>query len=227
MRNVYENIQELEDIPTYSKHEQLVQGIINSIDEKILVQGNPLPSVNMMIKELGFARETIVKAYKDLKNRGIIESKNRLGYFVANESTDQKLKVALLMYGFDVFQEIFYRKFREGLGDNIHLDVFFHHNNIEVFENILNHTKGKYGMYVVAPIPHPKSAELLQTIPTNKFLMIDRYEPIEGDFSYLAQEFENSSYRILKNSQNQLRDSIKWFFTILPLLRFRLKYFVR
>jgi DNA-binding transcriptional regulator YhcF (GntR family) len=207
MRNVYEKIQELEDIPTYSKHEQLVQGIINAIDEKLLVQGQALPSVNNMIKEIGFARETIMKAYTDLKNRGIIESKNRLGYFVANEDTDQTLKVALLMFGFDTFQEIFYRNFREELGDNVHLDVFFHHNNIDVFETILNHVKGKYGMYVVAPIPHPKTASILKTIPLNKFLMIDRFEQLEGDYSYIAQEFEQSSYQVFVD----LLDEIKKF----------------
>jgi DNA-binding transcriptional regulator YhcF (GntR family)/DNA-binding LacI/PurR family transcriptional regulator len=207
MRDLFEKIQELEDIPTYSKHEQLVQGVINAIQEKLLTKGQALPSVNNMIKEFGFARETIMKAYTDLKNRGIIESKNRLGYFVANEAIDQTLNVALLMYGFDTFQEIFYRNFRETLGENIHVDVFFHHNNIEVFETILGHIKGKYGMYVVAPIPHPKTAGLLQSIPTNKFLMFDRYEPMEGDFSYITQEFEESTYRAFVT----LADAIKKF----------------
>lgn len=207
MRDLFEKIQELEDIPTYSKHEQLVQGVINAIQEKLLTKGQALPSVNNMIKEFGFARETITKAYKELKDRGIIESKNRLGYFVANESIDQTLKVALLMFGFDTFQEIFYRNFRETLGENVHLDVFFHHNNIEVFETILGHIKGKYGMYVVAPIPHPKTATLLQAIPTNKFLMFDRYEPMEGDFSYLSQEFGEATY----NAFVELADAIKKF----------------
>lgn len=195
MRDVYEKIQELEGIPTYSKHEQLVQGIINAIDEKLISKGEMLPSVNNMIKELGYARETIVKAYADLKNRGIIESKNRLGYYVVNEDTEQTLKVALLMFTYDTFQEQFYHAFRDNLGGNVHLDVFFHHNNIEVFETILSHIKGRYGMYVVSPIPHPKTAELLlQNIPMNKFLMFDRYEPIAADFNYITQEFEEATY---------------------------------
>ena len=84
-------------MPSYSKHDQLVQGIINAIDEKIVVQGDALPSVNTMISEVGFARETIMKGYRELVSRGIVESKNRLGYFVANSNTNQELKVALLM----------------------------------------------------------------------------------------------------------------------------------
>lgn len=195
MRDLFEKIHELEEIPSYSKNDQLVQGVINAIDEKLLTRGSPLPSVNKMIAEFGFARETIVKAFRELKERGIIEAHNRLGYFVANEDTKQKLKVALLMYAYDTFQELFFNSFRKALGENVHLDVFFHHSNIEVFETIFTHIKGRYGMYVVSPIPHPRTAELLKQIPVNKFLMFDRYEPMEGDFNYITQEFEDASYR--------------------------------
>jgi DNA-binding transcriptional regulator YhcF (GntR family) len=211
MRNMYEKIQELAHIPSFSKHEQLVRGIINAIDEKLLSVGDALPSVNAMNKELGFAKETIVKAYTELKNRGIIESRNRLGYFVVNEDTAQTLKVALMMYGYDTFQELFYKNFRNGLGDKVHLDVFFHHGNISVFETMLDMVRGKYGMYVISPIPHPKSAALLQPIPFHKFIMFDRYEPLEGDFNYVTQEFEKSTYAALA----ALADTIRRFNEIL------------
>lgn len=87
MMNVsYRKIQELEEVPSFSKHEQLVRGIINAIEEKIVSQGSILPSVNKMEKELGFARKTIVEAYDELKERGLVESKNRLGYFVVGRN---------------------------------------------------------------------------------------------------------------------------------------------
>lgn len=207
MRSIFEKIHELDQMPSYSKHAQFVQGIINAIDEKIIVQGDPLPSVNAMIAELGFARETVMKGYRELQSRGIIESKNRLGYFVANHNTNQELKVALLMYAMDTFQEQFYRSFRNELGNNVHLDVFFHHGNIEVFETMLSLIKGKYGMYVISPIPHPRTNELLKAIPRNKFIMIDRHEPLEGEFSYVTQEFEKSSY----DAFVQLAPAIKKF----------------
>ena len=214
MRNVYEKIQELADIPTFSKHEQLVRGIINAIDEKILVKNDALPSVNTMNKELGFAKETIVRAYAELKSRGIVEARNRKGFFVVNAHTEQTLKVALMMYGYDTFQELFYSAFRDGLGERVHLDVFFHHGNIEVFETILDHIRGKYGMYVISPIPHPHTAQLLQTIPQNRFLMFDRYEPMEGDFCHVTQEFETSSYEAFAALAETIRafDEIIFFY---------------
>jgi DNA-binding LacI/PurR family transcriptional regulator len=62
-------------------------------------------------------------------------------------------------------------------------------------------------MYVMAPIPHPKSKELLDTIPRNKFLMFDRFEPLDGDFNHITQEFEKSSYRAF----TELADDIRKF----------------
>jgi DNA-binding transcriptional regulator YhcF (GntR family) len=216
MRDVCQQIHELEGIPGLSKHEQFVQGMINAINEKIVCKGDTLPSVNSLIKNLGFARETIAKGYKELIKRGLVEPRNRMGFFVANEDTEQLMKVALLLYAFDTFQETFYKTFRSKLGKSVHVDVFFHHNNIEIFENIVSNVKGKYGMYVIAPIPHPKTAEILSTLPLNKFLMIDRYEHIEGDFSYLTQEFEESSYKAFADLSATIRHFDEMIFYYRP-----------
>lgn len=205
--NVFDKIKELEQVAAYSKHDRLVQGIINTINEEILLPDDTLPSVNTMIRELGFSRETIMKGYRELVSRGIVESKNRLGYYVANGGTGQLLKVALMMYNLDSFEEQFYRNFRNTLGEGISLQVFFHHGNIDVFETILQRIKGQFGMYVIAPIPHPKSKELLESIPANKLLMFDRFEPLEGEVNHITQEFEKSSYSVF----TELADEIKRF----------------
>lgn len=205
--NVFDKIKELEFVASYSKHDRLVQGIINTINDKLLMPDDTLPSVNSLIRELGFSRETIMKGYRELVSRGIVESKNRLGYYVSNGSTEQLLKVALLMYNLDTFEEQFYRNFRNTLGKEISLQIFFHHGNIEIFETILHRIKGQFGMYVIAPIPHPKSKELLDSIPRNKLLMFDRFEPLDGEFNHITQEFEQSSYKVF----TELADAIKQF----------------
>lgn len=199
MQTIYQKIIELESLPGCSKHQRIVDGVINAINDKIVRNGEILPSVNALIKELGFARETVAKAYRDLVNKGIIESKNRLGYYVSNVDTDQSIKVALMMCSIDSYQERLYNSFRNTLGENAHLDVFFHHNNIEVCETMLSHVNGKYGMYVICPVTHPKIIKLLEAIPKNKFLMIDRFEPLENEFNYITQEFEQASYKIFEN----------------------------
>jgi DNA-binding LacI/PurR family transcriptional regulator len=205
MKDVFKEIYEMEGVGGLSKHDQLVNGILNAIQNKSLAQGDLLPSVNNLINEFGFARETIAKAYKDLVTRGIVESKNRVGFYVSNSDVKQHLKVALVLFAFDAFQETFYKVFRSNLGKGVHIDVFFHHNNIDVLDNIIQNVRGRYGLFVVAPIPHKRTAGILESLPMDKFLMIDRYEKIGGDFSYIAQEFERSSYRVFEELCDTIR----------------------
>jgi DNA-binding transcriptional regulator YhcF (GntR family) len=195
MKTVFGEIKKLAEVPSYSKHDRLVQGIINAIDEKVLVTDEMLPSINTMIRELKFSRDTVVKGYQELINRGLVGSTRGRGYYITNGNTEQTLKVALLMYNMDTFEEQFYRNFRAELGPNVHLNVYFHHGNIDIFETILTQIKGKYGMFVVAPIPHQRTRALLNTIPRHRFLMVDRYEPLDGEFNHITQEFEKASYR--------------------------------
>ncbi|MDB5022884.1 MAG: transcriptional regulator of fucose utilization, GntR family [Mucilaginibacter sp.] len=195
MRDIYDKIHELEGILRLTKHEQFVQGIINAIDNKVVGVGDLLPSVNKLINELGFARETIMKGYKELIKRGIVESRNRRGFFIASADTGQSLRVALLLYAFDTFQETFFKTFKKNLDPEVHLDVFFHHNNIDILDTLIGNIRGKYGMYVVAPIPNPRTRDILKNIPLDKFLMIDRFEQMDGDFSYVTQEFEQATYK--------------------------------
>lgn len=196
MEDVYKQISEMESVNGLSKHEQLVNGILGAIQNKTLAQGDMLPSVNNLINEFGFARETIAKAYKDLVKRGIVESKNRVGFFVSNMNVKQHLKVALVLFAFDAFQETFYKVFRSRLGKDVRLDVFFHHNNIDVLDTTIQNIRGRYGMYVVAPIPHKRTAAILDTLPMDQFLMIDRFEKLSADHAYITQEFKESSYKV-------------------------------
>jgi DNA-binding transcriptional regulator YhcF (GntR family) len=194
MKFLFNKIIELSLVATHTKHEQLVLGIINAIDAKMLKKGDRLPSINVMVEELGFARKTIVKAYEELKSRGIVESKNFKGYYISNSNTEVKLKVALLLFAFHSFQEDFYNTFRKELGKRYHIDVFFHHNNFEIFKNIVATISGKYGMYVVAPIQTAESIKILKTFTPEKLLIIDRYIKMPEGYSYITQEFENTTY---------------------------------
>ena len=190
-------IKSLQEINSLSKHEQLVHGIIESIDSGALVIGDKLPSINVMVGELGYARKTIVKSYEELKERGLVESKKLKGYFIISQETKVTLKIALLLFSLQRFQEEFYNAFRKELGKRYQIDVFFHHNNISVFESVLSTIRGKYGMYVIAPIPNITLLPLIKTIEPKKLLIIDRYLNLGNAYSYISQEFEESTYNKL------------------------------
>lgn len=195
--SLLDKINALRKVNTLSKHEQLVHGIIEAIDSGLLTVGDQLPSINKMVADLGFARKTIVKAYEELKDRGLVESKKLKGYFIISAETKVTLRVSLLMFSFHRFQEEFYNTFRKELGKRFQIDVFFHHNNVSIFETIFNNIRGKYGMYVVAPIPDPTLRPLLQSIDPSKLLIVDRYLEMDKTYSYICQEFEDTTYQKL------------------------------
>ena len=67
-----------------TKREKIVQAVSNCISDNIIAIGDSLPSVNELSNELGYSRETVVKAYAELKDRGIVDSKHGVGFFVVN-----------------------------------------------------------------------------------------------------------------------------------------------
>ena len=204
-QSLTQKIKELEAISTLSKHERLVKGIEHAVEDGIVGKGDTLPSVNQMVSELGFARQTIVKAYAELRDRGIVESRHRLGYFIANEATHQQVKLALILYTFHPFQQVFYNTLREDLGDRAQIDLYFHHNNVAVFEAIFSNIAAQYGLYLISPIQHPRAKELMQTISPSKLLVIDRFDLPGEDYPYVGQRFEAPTYRTLTELEDTLR----------------------
>ncbi|WP_420401843.1 substrate-binding domain-containing protein [Flagellimonas sp.] len=177
-----------------TKHEHLVLGTIEAIDDGILRRDDKMPSINLMIKESGYSRKTIYDAYEELKNRGLIESKMGKGYFVSSDQTTIIRNVALLLFTFQRFQQEFYNAFRKELGDKFRIDVYFHHNNMDVFQSILANIKSRYGYYVIAPIQDKTLVPILEQFDHKRMLIVDRYLPLDQKYSFISQEFEDSIY---------------------------------
>lgn len=201
---ISEIIEEKKVVNTLSKHEQLVQGIMQVIDAGHLPIGSQMPSINSMVDTVGFARKTIVKAYEELKERGLIESQKAKGYFVISNNTEVVQRVALLLYAFQRFQQEFYDSLREELGEKAHIDVYFHHNNNNVFETIFKNIQGKYSIYIVAPLMHDISRTLLKSLPKQKLIIVDRFFDLGTGYAYVTQEFFYSTKEILQRNLNQI-----------------------
>ena len=215
MSELLNKIKVLKEVGSLTKQEKIVKGIIECIVEDKLSYGDILPSVNELSKKLGYSRETVVKSYKALKERGIVKSKHGLGFFIANNDVEQKLKVALVLYGFQTFQQDFYNKFRKTLGDQYQIDVYFHHNNIQMYQSILNNIKLKYGRYVIAPIQSEEAQLSLSEFPKDKLLIIDRYQYLGDEVSHISQEFEMSLSLVFED----LKTEIKKFKSVILFFR--------
>lgn len=176
-----------------SRYEQIVQGVIDAIDQQILTVGDLLPSVNTMVAQLNYARKTVVRAYNELKRRGLVESRKRLGYFVRSQAIQQSLNVMLLLTAFDHYHEQLYNSLLDELhGRDIFVDVFFHHCNPQLFQSICLDHQDKYGRLVVTPFKHRLVGETLRQIDPQKLLLVTRPDFRHLARAYVVQEFASA-----------------------------------
>ncbi|HKI89496.1 MAG TPA: GntR family transcriptional regulator [Draconibacterium sp.] len=178
------------------KFQQLVDAIVDSISQNQLKQGEMLPSVNQIMKECQLSRDTVFKAYAELKTRGIVESVPNRGYFVTKNIT----RVFLFLDTFKAYKEVLYGSFLKYLPKNISVDLHFHHYNIGVFEKIINESRGKYSKYIVMNFDHLKVSGIIQKIPSEQLLVIDWKIHSTENLSFVYQNFGEPVYTCLKEN---------------------------
>ncbi|MGW0041553.1 GntR family transcriptional regulator [Rhodococcus sp. NPDC003348] len=64
--------------------EQLRLQILEQVRDGRLIAGTKLPTVRALAEQLGLAANTVAKAYRELESMGAIETRGRLGSFVAS-----------------------------------------------------------------------------------------------------------------------------------------------
>lgn len=184
------------------KYLQLVNAIVDAINQGELAEGDMLPSVSELMKDAGLSRDTVFKAYSELKNRNVVESVPNKGYFVARQMT----RVLLFLDTFKAYKEVLYEGFRANLPDTISVDLHFHHYNINVFRNIINDSIGKYSHYVVMNFDHPEVEEVIKNIPTEKLLIIDWNINAAKEHSFVCQDFGPVIKDLLNENLSKIRN---------------------
>jgi DNA-binding transcriptional regulator YhcF (GntR family) len=190
------------------KYIQLVDAIANSISEGSLAEGDMLPSVNDLIKTASISRDTIFKAYSELKNRGLVVSVPNRGYFI----TRQLNRVLLFLDTFKAYKEVLYDGFRSNLPETFSVDLVFHHYNFKIFESIVNDSIGKYSHYVIMNFDHPGVNEAISKIPADKLLVIDWNIHTAKEHSFVCQDFGKAVYANLETALDKIKTYKRFVF---------------
>jgi len=183
------------------KFQQLIQAFQDAISQKKLQTGDLLPSVNQMCKECSLSRDTVFKAYAELKKRNVIESVPNKGYFVAGEIT----RVFLFLDTFKAYKEVLYDSFRRNLADNVIVDLHFHHYNIDVFKSQIRESVGKYSKYIIMNFDHPEVAQSLKQLDPKNVMIIDWNINADVKHSKIFQDFGESVLSSLQSGLEQIK----------------------
>lgn len=180
--------------------------IINSIEELIisgsLKKGDQLPSINKLKQEQQLSRDTVLMAFNDLKNRGIVQSVVGKGYYVSTDTIFIIQKIFLLFDELNSFKEDLYNAFLEELGENVQVDIFFHHFNKNVFEKLINDNIGNYNCYVIMPANFKNANKIIKRLPKSSVYILDQIHNDLKEYSGIYQHFENAIYKNLIEVEN-------------------------
>lgn len=191
--------------PSVPKYRQIIEAIQLKIKKGELKKGDKIPSLNWLCKQYGLSQDTVLTAYNELKSKGIITSQVGKGYYIQNESTDFSHKVLLIFDRLTAYKEDLYNAFKEALKKDGSEQIFFHHNNLQMFRTIIEGALGDYSEYVIMPVDHPDAIPIIGKLPANKVFILDQgrkqYKQI---YPYVCQDFERDLYRILKLNKSLL-----------------------
>lgn len=78
-------------VPPY---EQVREQIEVAVDHGALPAGHRLPTVRRLADDLGLAPNTVARAYRELEQAGVLETRGRHGTFVAVRGSDREREAA-------------------------------------------------------------------------------------------------------------------------------------
>jgi DNA-binding transcriptional regulator YhcF (GntR family) len=188
------------------KYEQIYNSVLQSIRSGKLTKGDKIPSINDICNEFQLARETVVKSFNKLKSEGLVESVHGKGFYINSTNIEAKHNVFLLFDSLSAYKEVMYHAIKEAFGKNAVLDIYFHHFNIKMFENIVKEHVGGYTSYIVVPFEHKRINAVLNLFPPHDLFVLDRYpKEFRGDYVGVVQDFDNDVYTALLSTGDAMK----------------------
>lgn len=208
----------IDEYSSTPKYLQVINAILKGVAEGSIAKGFLLPSVNDLADELDISRDTVIRAYRDLKNMEAIHSVPGKGYFIANREIKKRIKIFLLFNKLSTHKKIIYDSFVEALGESASIDFYIYNNDFLLFKELIKTKKEDYSYYVI--IPHfleggESAHEIINAIPKEKLILMDKLLPqVTGRYGAVFENFEKDIYCALEQAIEQLKNyhSIKIVF---------------
>ena len=205
-----ENQLELKFNGKHTKVKQLANFIQDYIIAREMKVGDKLPSINYISKKYSVSRDTVFKSLTDLRDRGVIDAIHGKNYFVASHSRN----VLLLLDEYSPFKEMFHTILVAELPKTYKIDLWFHQYNLQLFNNIVNESVGKYNKYLVMNYDNEKLSDSLTKIDKKKLLLLDFGKFDKDDYYYICQDFDKGLYDALETIKDDLKKYSKLIYVL-------------
>lgn len=187
---------------------QIARYVAMQIDNDELAPGQILLSINEFSAKYKVARDTVEKAYKELKTAGYIISVRNKGYFVAGKSGGRK-KILLIFNKLSSYKKEVYYGFLDTVGDKALVDLQVHHYNASLLREIIANNTGNYHAYVLMPHFDRRETkknylEIIRGLPQDKLLLLDKRVPELKGVKAVFQDFKQDIYEALLSADDLL-----------------------
>ena len=106
------------------KYRQIINSVQIAIEDKVLVKGSKIPSINQICGEFNFSRDTVLLAFNELKTKGVIFSQPGKGYYVSSTSVKQDERIFVVFDELNSFKEDMYNSFLSNLNGKA-IEIYF------------------------------------------------------------------------------------------------------
>ncbi len=184
------------------------QIIINDLKEKVsrkeIRPGDLLPSINEISSRHRVAKETVVKAYRSLRQAGLIDSVPGKGFFLISDRINDAPRVMLILNTFNSYMQTLYRAYMDHTDPSIRTDIYFHNNNMDVFRSLINSYSSRYTHFLIKPPGHGDVPGLLEKLDRSNLLLLDRDEYKDLVRHYVCQDFRQGFTGILRRMRSDI-----------------------
>ncbi|MEW4925628.1 GntR family transcriptional regulator [Algibacter sp. 2305UL17-15] len=188
------------------KYKQIVNSVESAIASGSLKKGDQIPSINSIKQQHKLSRDTVLMAFNELKNRGIVQSVVGKGYYVTSENINVTQKIFLLFDELNSFKEDLYNSFLRHLEENTQVDIFFHHFNKNLFRKLIHDNSGDYNYYVIMPANLKNTNDVIKNLPKEKVYILDQVHEDLLEYPAVYQNFEKAIFNNLSKASYLIKN---------------------
>ena len=191
------------------KYRQIVRSVVHAIKRGDLRVGEKLPSINEVSVEFLLARETVVKAYNDLREIGIVVSKPGKGIYISSEDVSKDYNIFLMFNKLSPHKKVVYEAFVKEMGKEARVRLFIYNNDFDTFKRQIEENKGNFTHYIIIShfygVNRPVN-EVLKKIPRHQLIILDRkLDGMTEDYPAIYQDFATDIKQALDSALDDLK----------------------
>ncbi|MFY0654890.1 MAG: GntR family transcriptional regulator [Cyclobacteriaceae bacterium] len=200
------------------KFMQLVEIIKSDIECGIFQIGEQVPSINETSAEFDLAKQTVERAYKLLKEKGILSAVKGKGYYVASTGKLCSTRTLLIMNNFNQEKKQFYQSFKREMPENAGVDLQLFNEDPDQLERFIISNLGHYDYFVILPhLDHVTESlkKAIDMIPKNRLVFVHREFNQQSQCSSITNDAKEDIYNALESLRSDTSKYAK-FRLIIP-----------